>query len=311
MDEPFLKVENSPFNAEQVELLNRLASTLVPDQWVWLSGYLTGVRFRLGQPTAAAAPTATTQPPPANKPGSPTQPEVTVLFGSQTGNAMRLAGELSQRLRQVGFRVALSCMSEYRHNALRKTERLLVIASTHGEGEPPDKARLFYEFLHSQRAPRLENLRFSVLALGDLSYKQFCEVGKSLDRRLEELGAQRLHERVDCDVDYHEQAEAWMQAVVKALGSDGAPMHDGNGAVDGAEGPLPVLSRPTASAPVDTFGASVPFRLKCWRTSASTAAARTRRLAISSWPWRARGFRLSRATRWASTRRIGLNWWMN
>ena len=100
----------------------------------------------------------------------------------------------------------------------------MVITSTHGEGEPPDKARLFYEFLHGPRAPRLENLRFSVLALGDLSYKQFCQIGKSLDRRLEELGAQRLHERVDCDVDYREQAEAWMQAVVKALGSDGAPI---------------------------------------------------------------------------------------
>jgi sulfite reductase (NADPH) flavoprotein alpha-component len=251
MDEPFLKVENSPFNAEQVELLKRLASTLGPDQWTWLSGYLAGVRARHGQQTVPAGPTAAAEPSPGNTPGSSAQPEVTVLFASQTGNAMRLAAELSQRLRRAGLRVALSCMSEYRHNALKKAERLLVIASTHGEGEPPDKARLFYEFLHSERAPRLENLRFSVLALGDLSYKQFCAVGNRLDRRLEELGAQRLHERVDCDVDYHEQAEDWMQAVVNALDSDVADT--------GANGPLPAVSRPTVSPPTDTFGRERPF----------------------------------------------------
>ncbi len=91
---PFLKVENSPFNAEQVELLNRLASTLTPDQWMWLSGYLAGARVQVGQPMEAAVATAITQPSAVSKPDSCVQPEVTVLFGSQTGNAMRLAGEI-------------------------------------------------------------------------------------------------------------------------------------------------------------------------------------------------------------------------
>jgi sulfite reductase (NADPH) flavoprotein alpha-component len=258
MDAPFLQVENSPFNVEQVDLLNRLASTLARDQWIWLSGYLSGVCFRPGQQMAAAA-NAIAQRSAVDTPVSCVQPEVTVLYGSQTGNAMRLAGELSQRLGQIGFRVVLSCMSEFIRNALRKSERLLVIVSTHGEGEPPDKARLFFDFLFGQRAPRLENLRFSVLALGDLSYKQFCEAGKSVDRRLEELGARRLHERFDCDVDYREQAEEWMQAVVEALRNDGAAMHDGQGAVDGAKGPSPALGRPTASVPLEAFGRERPF----------------------------------------------------
>jgi sulfite reductase (NADPH) flavoprotein alpha-component len=258
MDVPFLKVESSPFNAEQVELLNRLASTLVPDQWIWLSGYLAGVRSRLGPPTGPDAPTAAAQPP-VNKPGASTQPEVTVLFGSQTGNAMRLAEELSQRLRQAGFRAAPCCMSEYNHNALKKAERLLVVVSTHGEGEPPDKARLFHEFLQSQRAPRLPKLQFSVLALGDVSYKQFCDAGKSFDRRLEELGGRRLYERVDCDVDYREQAEAWMQGVVTALGNGAAPVGDLSGAVAGAPPPVAVSDRPAATAAASEFGRERPF----------------------------------------------------
>jgi sulfite reductase (NADPH) flavoprotein alpha-component len=172
---------------------------------------------------------------------------------------MRLAGELSQRLRQAGHRVVLSCMSEYRHQALRKAECLLIIASTHGEGEPPDKARLFYDFLHSPRAPRLENLRFSVLALGDLSYKQYCQAGVALDRRLEELGARRLHERVDCDVDYHDPAESWMQGVVTTLGSPGAALPDGSRLPDNVAGSRPAMVGAAASAPADRFGRERPF----------------------------------------------------
>jgi sulfite reductase (NADPH) flavoprotein alpha-component len=256
METPFLQVENSPFNAEQVDLLNRLAPTLAPEQTIWLSGYLAGVYGRTRQSIAAPALTVAAQGPAGPSPA--VQSEVTVLFGSQTGNAMRLAGELSQRLQRAGFRATLSCMSEYNHNALRKTERLLMIVSTHGEGEPPDKARLFHEFLHSQRAPRLPNLRFSVLALGDLSYKQFCDAGKRFDRRLEELGAQRLHERVDCDVAFQEPAEAWMQAVVKTLSSDATPLQDTTATINVAKIAAMALLPATATS-ADNFSRERPF----------------------------------------------------
>jgi sulfite reductase (NADPH) flavoprotein alpha-component len=255
MSEPFLQVENSPFNAEQVELLNRLASTMQPEQWVWLSGYLAGIRSAARSTTTVAP----LQAAPSDVSEATSRPAVTVLFGSQTGNAMRLAAKLGQRLQQAGFQVAVSCMSEYRPNALKKTERLLIIASTHGEGEPPDKARLFCDFLHGQRAPRLENLRYSVLALGDLSYKQFCETGRRLDQRLEELGARRLQERVDCDVDYHDQAEAWMQAVVHASYKDVPSKHGSDGNVAGFQGPLPSLNESTSTMGSDTFGRERPF----------------------------------------------------
>jgi len=96
-------------------------------------------------------------------------------------------------------------------------ENLLVLVSTHGEGEPPDNARGFYEFLYSKRAPQLENLQFSVLALGDTSYEFFCQTGKDLDKRLEELGAKRLSPRVDCDLDYDDSVAEWFEGVIGSL----------------------------------------------------------------------------------------------
>jgi len=213
MSLPVLRPDASPFSPEQVELLNRLLPTLSGDQMVWLNGYLAALRsFAGGAPPSLAAPAAAA--------GTGGQ-EVTVLFGSQSGNCQRLGKALSQRLQQAGFSVTLSCMSEYKTSDLRKVKSLLVLVSTHGEGDPPDKAKTFYDFLHSKRAPKLAGARFAVLALGDLSYKHYCKTGKDFDARLEELGAARLHARADCDVDYQDTADAWMEAVLAALGPSG------------------------------------------------------------------------------------------
>ncbi len=161
---------------------------------------------------------------------------MTILFGSQTGNAQRLAGEMKKRLEEKGFAVTLSCMSEFRTNNLKKVKQLLIVVSTYGEGDPPDKAVLFHEFVHGKRAPRLEGLRFSVLSLGDQLYDQFCKTGKDFDARLEELGATRIHARVDCDVDFDEPANAWMEGVLNALAGQNLPSPAGRGA--GGEGSL-------------------------------------------------------------------------
>ncbi len=201
-----LQVMNSPFNQEQVELLNRLLPTLTEVQKIWLSGYLTALHKTEAQ---AAAP-AVSQPPVISK-------EVTVLFGSQTGNSQKLAKKLSEKLKEQGFQPTLSSMSDFKPNTLKKVENLLILVSTHGEGEPPDHALSFYEFLHSKRAPQLEGLRFSVLALGDTSYEFFCQTGKDFDKRLEELGGKRLTARVDCDVDFEDSAAEWMDRVLASL----------------------------------------------------------------------------------------------
>ncbi|AZS15706.1 assimilatory sulfite reductase (NADPH) flavoprotein subunit [Paenibacillus lutimineralis] len=228
-----LQVTNSPFNEEQVDLLNRLLPGLNDSQRLWLSGYLTAL---LGTAAGEAAPIASTAAgqtvtvstadsaiPAASELssavqlGAPVSKEVTVLYGSQTGNAKGLAQQLSRRLEGEGLKVTTVSMGDLKPNQLKKIERLVLLVSTHGEGEPPDAAISFYEFLHSKRAPKLEGLEFSVLALGDTSYEFFCQTGKDFDQRLEELGGKRIVERADCDVDYDETATEWTNQVLAAL----------------------------------------------------------------------------------------------
>jgi sulfite reductase (NADPH) flavoprotein alpha-component len=108
-------------------------------------------------------------------------------------------------------------MSDFKANNLKKVQNLLIVASTHGEGDPPDNALSFHEFLHGKRAPKLENLRYSVLALGDSSYEFFCQTGKDFDTRLGELGGTRLYPRFDCDLDYDEPAAEWLAGVLNGL----------------------------------------------------------------------------------------------
>lgn len=214
-----LEVTNSPFNQEQVELLNRVLPLLTEAQRIWLSGYLTALQGSAAAVTPVPAPLAAL---PANE--AVVSKEVTVLFGSQTGNSQGLAKKLSKKLEERGFQVSLSSMADFKPNSLKKVQNLLIVVSTHGEGEPPDNAIAFYEFLYSKRAPQLEGTRFSVLALGDTSYEFFCQTGKDFDKRLEELGARRLTPRVDCDVDFEEPAAEWMNRVLESLsGASAAP----------------------------------------------------------------------------------------
>ncbi|MED5103330.1 assimilatory sulfite reductase (NADPH) flavoprotein subunit [Niallia circulans] len=207
-----LQVINSPFNQEQTELLNRLLPTLTESQKIWLSGYLSASTVI----AASAEPisnTALTE----QKAAEPITKDITILFGSQTGNAQSLAKNHGNRLKELGFNVTVQSMSDFKPNNLKKIQNLLVIVSTHGEGDPPDTAIAFHEFLHGKRAPKLENFQYSVLALGDSSYEFFCETGKQFDKRLEELGGTRLYPRVDCDLDYDEPASEWFEGIVSSL----------------------------------------------------------------------------------------------
>lgn len=208
-----LQVINSPFNQEQVELLNQLLPILTETQQIWLGGYLSA--RQLTTQSIASGSVAVLEAP-------ATQIEViskvvTILYGSQTGNGQALAEKLTKSLKAEDYQVTLSSMNEFKPNALKKIENLLLIVSTHGEGDPPDNALPFYEFLRSKRAPQLENLQFSVLSLGDSSYEFFCQTGKQFDERLLELGAKKLSPRVDCDLDYDESAAEWFTNVLAKL----------------------------------------------------------------------------------------------
>lgn len=223
-----LQVMNSPFNQEQVELLNRLLPTLTESQKIWLSGYIAAT-----QPVAQTS-SITSEPIseiPSVNVEQPISKEVTILFGSQTGNAQGLAKKAGKKLEENGFKIEVSSMSDFKPNNLKKVKNLLIVVSTHGEGDPPDNALSFHEFVHGKRAPKLEDLRFSVLSLGDSSYEFFCQTGKEFDEKLEELGGVRLHPRVDCDLDYDEPAAEWLDGVLnglsKANGGSSTPVSTG------------------------------------------------------------------------------------
>ncbi|RIM82248.1 assimilatory sulfite reductase (NADPH) flavoprotein subunit [Staphylococcus arlettae] len=217
-----LSVTNSPFSEEQATQINQLLSTLTPEQQVWLSGYLTANQ-QLG--TAVVAPEAATANATTastsigtNDTHEITKPRaITVLYGSETGNAQSLAEVLDARLTENGYTVTLSSMDAFKTKDLKKVEDLFIVSATHGEGDPPDNAITFHEFIHSRKAPKLSGVRYSVLSLGDESYEFFCQTGKDFDARLKELGGESLVERVDCDLDYDEPADKWMNDILHAL----------------------------------------------------------------------------------------------
>lgn len=214
-----LLVTNSPFSEAQLQHLNAVFPTLSEGQIQWLSGYL--AFYKTGNNTNAVEqaqyiPVEAAQAALA-EPTINVSKEATIIFGSQTGNAQRLAGRLGDQLKAQGYEVSISAMNKFKPNDLKKITNLFVLVSTHGEGDPPDNAISFYEFLHSKRAPKLDGLNYSVLALGDTSYEFFCKTGQDFDTKLQELGAKPITNRVDCDVDFEESASSWIQAILTNL----------------------------------------------------------------------------------------------
>lgn len=201
---------NSPFTEEQVELLNRLLPQLTEPQKQWLGGYLAAT----GQVTANSGVPELALGAPAS---APVVKEVTLLYGTQTGNCQELAEGFSAQLEANHYDVKLLSMSDFKPRDTKKLSNLLIVISTHGEGDPPDTALPFHEFLHGSRAPDLKELNYSVLALGDSSYEYYCETGKEFDLALDKLGAARLTDRVDCDLDFDEPAGTWFEQTLAAL----------------------------------------------------------------------------------------------
>lgn len=189
------------------------------DQRAWISGFLAGLHSRLAMNIATPPPVATDSEAP--------RPPLRILYGTQTGNAEGVAGDAAAAAKAQGFDVTVSGLDEIELDEFAGLGNVLIITSTYGEGEMPDNAELFWEALSSTLAPRLEGLAFGVLALGDTGYDGFCQAGKLIDTRLEQLGASRMLARADCDVDYETQAAEWVQAAVGSLvtatGASGAP----------------------------------------------------------------------------------------
>lgn len=199
----------NPLTLEQWRSVQELSGSLTPTQALWLSGYFTGLdaglRSPLSRPASSEVHTGRT---------------LNILFGTETGNAAELARRLEAALGGKGLTCTLSDMADYKIRQLAQEEDLLIIVSTYGEGDPPQPATGFFEFVEGRKAPKLDKVRFAVLALGDSTYEYYCQAGKRLDQRFEELGAERLAPRVDCDVDYEEVAEGWTSAIVEQLAAE-------------------------------------------------------------------------------------------
>ncbi len=147
---------------------------------------------------------------------------INILYGTQTGNSESVANDAAASAKAHGLIPLVKSMDEVEISQLAQMEYLLIVTSTYGEGEMPDNAQLLWEAVATEDAPRLGNVKYSVLALGDTSYDKFCQAGIEWDQRLEELGANRLFERIDCDVDFEEPAEKWISEVVPLMAEGAA-----------------------------------------------------------------------------------------
>src|SRR5829696_856167 len=198
---PILKT--APFAEEEIELLNQVVGTASNTQRAWLAGFLAGLEASATAAQPAAAP-------------QPAEP-LTILYATESGNAEKLAGDLAKAARKNGLKPNLVDMADLDVATLASARRLVVIASTWGEGDPPGRAAAGYAELMNGAAPRLDGVEFGVLALGDTAYSEFCAIGKAIDERLAALGAKRMIERVDCDLDFGQPAAKWIERAIKNL----------------------------------------------------------------------------------------------
>lgn len=204
-----LNAAASPLSQEQVQKLQGLVAELNPIQQAWVSGYL-AANANAGALTGgvAAAPAAGDAAP------------LTILYGSQTGNAKGVASKLKEQAESRGLSVKLVNMADYKPTALKKEKFITVVVSTYGEGEPPEDAESLHEFLATKKAPKLDGVKVAVIGLGDSSYEFFCQTAKDFEERFNKLGAETIFQRADLDVDYDDEAAKWIDGALDAFEPD-------------------------------------------------------------------------------------------
>jgi sulfite reductase (NADPH) flavoprotein alpha-component len=232
--------KTAPFADDEIEILNQVVGPATPVQRAWLAGFLAGLDAQAGDAAGIV--------PQPSAPPQPAEP-LTILYATESGNSEKLAGDVAKAARKMGLKPSLVDMADLEVASLSGVKRLVVIAATWGEGEPPGRATRAYKELMSDAAPRLEGTQFGVLALGDTAYVEFCAIGKALDERLAALGAKRVVDRVDCDLDFTEPAANWIGGALKVL----APPADPNAKVIAVD----FGSKPAATPNLDVIEAEV------------------------------------------------------
>jgi sulfite reductase (NADPH) flavoprotein alpha-component len=195
----------APFAPEEIETLNKVVGRATPSQRTWLAGFLAGVEAATGGQAA--------------QPAAPPKPRVplTLLYGSESGNAEALALKARKLAQRHGFDARVVDMADADPASLANAQNLIVFASTWGEGDPPQRAVDFCTKLMADNAPRLEGINFAVLSLGDTAYANFCQVGQAIDARLEALGGKRAADRIDLDLDFAKKAAEWTDKALATL----------------------------------------------------------------------------------------------
>lgn len=196
------------------------------EQKAWLAGFLAGLNTRMAMPTGAVVAGGVATAAATDEQSGPVG--LQILYGTQTGNAEWVADTAQTLATTHGFDPQVSDMADMDMTTLAAVRRLLVVVSTYGEGDMPDDAEDFWQALAAPDAPRLDGLYYGVVALGDSIYDGFCQAGKNIDARLAELGATRVIDRVDCDIDFQKPADEWLANALPALSAietDGAQAH--------------------------------------------------------------------------------------
>lgn len=240
-----IPTEISPLNAEQIKQIQSLANTLSPLQRAWVSGYLAAAAN--AEMTGAVGGQLPTE---AASPAAP----LTILYGSQTGNAKELAQSVFNKAKAQGLDAKLVDMADYKPNQLKNERFLTIVASTYGEGEPPEPAEKFYNFLDSKKAPKLDGVKIAVLGIGDSSYEFFCKTAVDFEERLTKLGAEVITEKALFDVDYEDHSDEWIENAVNLFEPELKKNNSGSAEIT----PFPgsTLMEPTA---VSQYNKKNPF----------------------------------------------------
>ncbi len=194
---------------QKLKLVEELVSSSTKEELLWLSGYFSGV-VNVSNPQPQSVIQA-----------KPSVSKITIAYGTETGNAKKLATEFGVKAKKAGINAKVISLDQYRLNDLAKEEYFLTVVSTQGEGDPPDAAKKFYDHIHNNGF-KCEKLKYGVLALGDTSYPLFCKAGEDVDKQLGLLGAERLIPLAKCDVDYESEAEGWFAQVLHQLSQNGS-----------------------------------------------------------------------------------------
>jgi len=228
--------QTAPFGDDDRLNLDRVLSGASATQRAWLAGFLAGLDAGQTPAVRTDAPARATEP-------------LTILFASESGNAERLAHDVAKLARKGGFKPKVVDFADLDLADLPKQSRIVVVASTWGEGEPPSRTTRAYADLMSAAAPRLDGVTFAVLALGDTAYAEFCAIGRAIDARFAELGARRAVDRIDCDLDFEAPAAAWIKSTLETL-APAREGHDNVVAIDFGARPGAEVSREPVTAEV-------------------------------------------------------------